>query len=415
MRSRWCALGALLATVALAATGQRGETAPSAVPAENAARQSAAVGNEDAVSGQPAESARGIGQEPSAVAGVAPLVPEHWEIAATLTGHKTVVRSLAFSPDGKQLFSGSFDGEIKVWNAHTRKELASIIAHKDGKKCAVLAVSPSGDVLASGAGPNIPSEVKVWDARTLQLRATLSYPRPLYCLAFSRKSELIGAGGEREVFVWSLGDSRPKHKLPVGMWPIFGLAFSPDGRILYVGGVPAIGKVSARSGILRAWDLSKAAQLGEIEFSDWVEGIALSADGHTLAVASLGVHVLDVSSKNDRVTFKERFSALDEQWRNNVSVAQEQFRRVALHPSQKVLAAAAGSPGPLAPDAGHVALFALRDGRRIAQLETPRPANDQAQTGRYDIGAVAFSPDGKLLASGGKERIITLWTPAPAK
>lgn len=376
------------------------------VQAEPAAKDAAPAGG---------KTTRGAGQGPNVVAGDTPLVPENWQIAATLAGHKDVVRSLAFSPDGKRLFSGSWDGEIKVWDTHTRKELASIIAHKEGKRCTVLAVSPSGDVLASGAGSNIPSEVKVWDARTLQLRATLSYPRPLYCLAFSRKSDLIAAAGEHEVYVWSIGDSRQKHKLSVGMWPIIGLAFSPNDRILYVGGVPATGKVSARSGILRAWDLSKGTQLGEIKFSHWVEGVALSEDGNTLAIAAAALHVLDVSSENDRVLFKERFSALDKQWRNNVSIFQEQFTRVALDPSQKVVAGAAGSPGPLVPEAGHVALFALHNGQRIAQLETPKPTNGQVQVGDYDIIAVAFSPDGKLLASGGKERIITLWRPVAAK
>jgi hypothetical protein len=86
-----------------------------------------------------------------------------------------------------------------------------------------------------------------------------------------------------------------------------------------------------------------------------------------------------------------------------------------LSPSLQVVAGAAGSPGPLAAEAGHVALFALNDGRRIAQLSTPRPANGQVRVGAYDINAIAFSPDGKLLASGGKERMITLWMPAPVK
>ncbi|MGD0517832.1 MAG: cytochrome D1 domain-containing protein [Thermoguttaceae bacterium] len=413
MRSRLYALSVLLATAALAATGKCYEIALSDIPAGNTTKESMPTGNQEAGGGQSAQSERSAHQGPNAVTGNTPLVSDNWEIAATLVGHKDVVKSLAFSPDGKRLFSGSLDGEIKVWEMHTRKELASIIAQKDGKRSMVLAVSPSGDVLASGVG-SIPGEVKVWDARTLQLRATLSYPRPVYCIAFSSKSDLIGAAGEHEVYVWSVGDSRQKYKIPVGIWPITGLAFSPDGRVLYVGGFPAIGKVAASSGILHAWDLFKGMQLGEIKFSCPIEGIALSGDGNTLAVAAVALYVLDVLSENDRVMFKERFSVLDKQWRGNVPIFQEQFRCVALSPSQKAVAGAAGSPGPLAPEVGNVALFALHDGRKIARLETPRQANGQVKAGNYDVSSLAFSPDGKLLASGSKH-IITIWTPAASK
>ncbi|MGA2257236.1 MAG: hypothetical protein ABSG53_21485, partial [Thermoguttaceae bacterium] len=96
--------------------------------------------------------------------------------------------------------------------------------------------------------------------------------------------------------------------MPVGMWPITELAFSPDRRILYVGGFPATGEVAASSGILRAWDLSKAVQLGEIKFPYPVVALALNEDGNTLAVAAVALHVLDVSLENDRIMFKERFS-----------------------------------------------------------------------------------------------------------
>ena len=369
MRSRSCALGVLLATTVLAITGQCDETRLS--------------------------------------------VPENWQIAATLAGHKDVVKSLAFAPDGKRLFSGSIDGEIKVWDTHTYKELTSIAAH--GKFLTAVVVSPSGEVLASAG--DVPSgKVKLWDARTLQLRATLSYLRPVYCLAFSRKSDLIGAAGEHEVYVWSIGDSRPKRKLPVGMWPITGLAFSPDGRILYVGGFPAIGKVSARSGILRAWDLSKGTQLGEIEFSCPVEGIALSEDGNTLAVAAVALHVLDVSSENDRILFKERFSALDKQWQNNGSIFQEQFTRVALDPSQKVVAGAAKSPGPLAPDAGHVALFALHDGQKVpAGLRHQGPRTSRSRPATMTSARLRSRLTGSCSPSGGRGKAFLAVDPAAAK
>lgn len=335
------------------------------------------------------------------------VASEKWEAAATLAEQKEVmkvVKSVTFSPDGKRLFSGNFGGEIKVWDTNTRKVLVSLAGHKDGKSCMVLAVSPSGDVLASGAGP-VPGEIKLWDAGTLQLRATLPYPRPVYGLAFSRDSELIAAAGENDVYIWSVRDGQQKHKLAVGMWPITGLAFSPDARVLYIGG----GRHAASSGIVCAWDYATGANLGETALPCPIGGIDLSKDGRTLAVAAVALHVFDVVMENGCVRFAQRFSALEQ----DAGIVKEQFGQVAISPNGDIVAGAASSPGPLAPEAGHVALFALRDGRRIAQLQTPRWAKGDAEVGDYNINAVAFSPDGKLLASGGKERIVTLWMAPP--
>ncbi|MBI5687701.1 MAG: protein kinase [Verrucomicrobia bacterium] len=342
------------------------------------------------------------------------VASEKWEVATTLVEQQEmmkVVKSVTFSPDGKRLFSGNFGGEIKVWDTNTRKVLVSFAGHKDGKSCMVLAVSPSGDVLASGAGP-VPGEAKLWDARTLQLRATLPYPRPVYSLAFSRDSELIAAAGENDVYIWSVRDGQQKRKLTVGMWPITGLAFSPDARVLYVGGWPDMGggRPAASSGIVRAWDCATGANLGEMALPHPVAGIDLSKDGRTLAVGAVALHVLDLVMENGRIRFNQRFSALEQE----AGIVKEQFGQVAVSPNGDIVAGAASSPGPLAAEAGHVALFALRDGRRIARLQTPRRAKGDTEAGDYNINAVAFSPDGKLLASGGKERIVTLWMAPPA-
>jgi WD40 repeat protein len=243
------------------------------------------------------------------------------------------------------------------------------------------------------------------------LRATLSYPRPVYCLAFSRSSEWIAAAGEHEVYIWRVRNGEQERRFIVEMWPITGLAFSPDARVLYVGGFPDMGagKAAARSGIVRALDYPSGAKLGEIALPYPVEGISLSKDGQTLAVGACALHVLDIGIENGVVRFSKRFSAPDQQLGGGVPTIQEQFRQVTISPNGDIVAGAAGSPGPLAAEAGHVALFALRDGRKIARLQTPRLATRDAHVGDYDIGAVAFSPDGELLASGGKERIVTIW------
>ncbi len=412
MRSRLCALSALLASVGLAAAAECDDIKTS-VAAKIEASAAPAAGTQEANNGRPVESARGAGQKPIPVTSRPPSVSENWESTATLTGHKDLVKSLAFSPDGKRLFSASFDGEIKVWDTKTRKQLASIIAHRGALMA--LIVSPSGEFLCSAGAA--PGEVTVWDLRTLKPRMTLSYPHPVYCLAFSRDSELVAAAGEHEVFIWSLRDGERKHELAVGMWPITGLAFSRDARVLYVGGYPDMGagQTAAKSGIVRVWDYSTGAKLGEIGLPHPVDGIDLSHDGRTLAVSAVALHAFDVAISTRRVSLTSRFSALDQQLRGGSPIFQEQFRGVALSPDANIIAGAAGSPGPLAPEAGHVALFARSDGRRVARLQAPRLAKGEAQIGEHDIGTVAFSPDGKLLASGGNERNVELWLAPAAK
>jgi WD40 repeat protein len=413
MRSRFCALCALLATAALAAADKCDDIKLSAVPAANKADPSAEAGNQKDGVGQAVESARLAGRQPNPGPGSAPRAPENWELAATLAGHKDMVKSLAFSPDGKRLLSASLDGEIKVWDKSTRKELASIIAHE--RFLTTVVFSPSGEMFASAG--DVPGVVKVWDARTLKLRITLSYPHPIYCLAFSRDSELIAGAGEREVHIWNVRSGERNRKLAVEMWPITGLAFSRDACLLYVGGFPDLGagKVAASTGIVRVWDYSTGAKLDEIEFSYPVDGIDLSTDGHKLAVRAVALHVYDVAIDNGRFSFTKCFSALEQQSRGSVPIFQEQFRKVVLSPDGKIVAGAAGTPGPLAADAGHVALFALRDGHRIAQLQSPRPARAAAKLGEHDIGAVAFSPDGRVLVCGGDKRVVELWMARTAK
>ena len=69
--------------------------------------------------------------------------------ATTLKGHTGYVRSVAFSPDGRRIASGSFDRTAKVWDAETGQEILSLKGHRDG--VAGLAFSPDGKRIASAA------------------------------------------------------------------------------------------------------------------------------------------------------------------------------------------------------------------------------------------------------------------------
>src|SRR5262249_35025557 len=92
----------------------------------------------------------------------------------TLKGHTGVVLSVAFSPDGKRLVSGSEDQTVKVWDAHTGQQPLTLKGHTSWVNS--VAFSPDGTRIASGSWDHLhktPGEVKVWDAQTGQETLTL--------------------------------------------------------------------------------------------------------------------------------------------------------------------------------------------------------------------------------------------------
>ena len=76
-----------------------------------------------------------------------------WLCVQTLTGHSDWVRSVAFSPDGQLLASGSDDNTIKLWQPGTGNQIRTLTGHSNW--VISVAFSPDGQLLASGSDDNL--------------------------------------------------------------------------------------------------------------------------------------------------------------------------------------------------------------------------------------------------------------------
>ncbi|EXA29668.1 hypothetical protein FOVG_18859 [Fusarium oxysporum f. sp. pisi HDV247] len=86
----------------------------------------------------------------------------------SLKGHSGWIFSVAFSPDGKLIASGSLDDTIKIWNAATGEVKHTLEGHDGGVFS--IAFSPDGNLIASGPHDKT---IKVWNAATGEVKHTL--------------------------------------------------------------------------------------------------------------------------------------------------------------------------------------------------------------------------------------------------
>lgn len=122
-----------------------------------------------------------------------------------LQGHTHWVKAIVFSPDGKKLFSGSPDKSIRVWNVETGKEISTL--KTKGAPVNGLAISPDGKTLAWGTGR---FSVLLHDLETgKEIRRLHKHTRVLTSLSFSRDGKSLASADEEEGFrLWDVASGK---------------------------------------------------------------------------------------------------------------------------------------------------------------------------------------------------------------
>jgi WD40 repeat protein len=141
-------------------------------------------------------------------------------------------RSVALSPDGKLLATGSNDHTARVWDPETRKELLKLPHHPS--EVHFVTFSPDGRTLAAAAGPH----VRLWDLPGGELRLLLKgEAKQVNALAYSPDGRwLITAGNDKTVKLWDAGTGQERAALDWCIRGVRAVAFAPDGMTAAAGG-----------------------------------------------------------------------------------------------------------------------------------------------------------------------------------
>jgi WD40 repeat protein len=139
-----------------------------------------------------------------------------------------LVTSLAFSPDGKVLFSGGCDNRIRLWDPDTGKELGALEGHTNVVNCSAL--SADGKWLASGSQDN---ELRLWEIDSRKVRRRfLGHDAPIERLALSPNGKVLASSCQSGTLrLWDTATGKQIRSMPIDKGARVGaMAFTPDSK-----------------------------------------------------------------------------------------------------------------------------------------------------------------------------------------
>ncbi len=288
-----------------------------------------------------------------------------------LAGHKHRMEVIAFNHKGDRVATivSYPDLTTRLWDTSTGKQLATDRAHSNG--ILAVAFSPDDSRLATCS---LDQTICLRDGRTGQIQSTLrGHNGCVRCIAFSPDGKrLVSASQDRTVRLWDASTGEALALLHGHTGDVFSVAFTADGEKIVS---------CASDGTIRIWDAQLVERDGVLRgHSSFVYHVAVHPDGQRAASAGWDgtARVWDMNTGRQLARFDHGPKCI--------------VSAVGFHPDGKVLATRGRDA---------VRLWDLETGQEVDRFAVP--------TDGWRDTRVAFSPDGRLLASGCANSEVRVW------
>ena len=293
------------------------------------------------------------------------LIAQSSPAQQVLKGHSIWVYTVAYSPNGQTIVSGSADETIWIWDANTGEHLQTLQGHADSVLS--VAFSPDGQTIASASADNT---IRLWDAnmRTLQ-----GHTGPVSSVAYSPDGQTIASASyDHTVRIWDANTGAHLRTLKGHTNRIMSVAYSPDGQTIASAG---------EDSMIRLWDASTGAHLRTLQgHAGSIWSVAYSPDGQTIASGGGLIYgtirIWDANTGAHLQTLQGHAGSI---W------------SVAYSPDGQTIASGGGD---------HT--IRIWNAATGAHLQTFQGHTDQ-------VWSVAYSPDGQKIVSGSNDNTIRIW------